>query len=196
MIRRTFHYLAAALLLTVISACVTINVYFPEAQTTEAAQEFIDRVIGPDQPSPPPPVSSGGGAISALLNLLIPAAHAQAKPNVDIDTPAIRAIQARMAERFEAKLKVEFDRGRVGLTQDARIALRDAQGLALKDRSALTALINEDNRDRDAVYRELAVANAQPAWEAQIREIFAREWIAKARPGWYYQDTSGAWQKK
>jgi len=46
------------------------------------------------------------------------------------------------------------------------------------------------------VYREIAVANGQPDWEDDIRETFARRWIANARTGWYYQDASGSWQRK
>jgi uncharacterized protein YdbL (DUF1318 family) len=29
-----------------------------------------------------------------------------------------------------------------------------------------------------------------------MRESFAKQWISRARPGWYYQDASGNWQKK
>ena len=56
--------------------------------------------------------------------------------------------------------------------------------------------VADENRDRQAVYREIAVANGHPEWEAQIRATFAKEWIQKARAGWYYQDASGAWKKK
>ena len=30
----------------------------------------------------------------------------------------------------------------------------------------------------------------------QIRATFAKEWIQKARSGWYYQDAGGAWKQK
>jgi len=26
--------------------------------------------------------------------------------------------------------------------------------------------------------------------------VFARQWIDSARPGWWYQDASGAWKQK
>lgn len=54
----------------------------------------------------------------------------------------------------------------------------------------------EENRDRSAVYREIAIANGHPEWEEQIQETFAKEWAQKARKGWYYQDASGAWRQK
>ena len=37
-----------------LSACVTINVYFPAAEAKEAAKEFVEKVIGPDAQAPAP----------------------------------------------------------------------------------------------------------------------------------------------
>jgi uncharacterized protein YdbL (DUF1318 family) len=194
--------LVTALLL---SACVTINVYFPAAQAQEAAKEFVDKVIGPaDQSAPPPPPAStkddqGSGKNSVgmiLLSLVIPAARAQAAPDITIRTPAIQAIQARMAQRFSSSLQPAFDSGALGFTRDGLVSVRDATRIALKDRVGVNQAVADDNRDRQAVYREIAVANGHPEWESQIRETFAKQWIASAHKGWWYQDSSGAWKQK
>ena len=55
---------------------------------------------------------------------------------------------------------------------------------------------SDENRDRAALYSEVANANNHPEWVSQIRATFAKGWIDKARAGWYYQDTAGAWQRK
>jgi predicted RNA-binding protein with TRAM domain len=60
--------------------------------------------------------------------------------------------------------------------------VRDATKVALKDRVAVNQAVAEDNRDRKAVYREIAVANGHPEWEGQIRDTFAKQWIASALP--------------
>ena len=194
--------LVTALLLT---ACVTINVYFPAAQAQEAAKEFVDKVIGPaDQAAPTPPPSSnkdnqGGGKNSVgmiLLSLVIPAAQAQSAPDITIRTPAIQAIQARMAQRFSAVLQPAFDSGALGFTRDGLVSVRDATRIALKDRVAVNQAVADDNRDRQAVYREIAVANGHAEWESQIRETFAKQWIASAHKGWWYQDAGGTWKQK
>ena len=65
----------------------------------------------------------------------------------------------------------------------------------MKDRVAVNQAVADDNRDRKAVYREVAVANGHPEWEGQIREVFARQWVASARPGWWYQ-SGGSWKQK
>ena len=201
--------LAASLLLT---ACVTINVYFPAAEAKEAAKEFVENVIG-DEASAPKPTTPGGSAwlretpseprsseprreFNWLALVGIGTAYAQERADISIKTPAIQAIQGRMATRFQAQLAAGFDAGALGLTRDGMVELRDASKLALKDRVAITQAVADDNRDRKAVYREVAVANGHPEWEAQIRGIFAQQWIASARSGWWYQDAGGSWKQK
>jgi len=194
----------AALVLT---ACVTINVYFPAAEAKEAAKQFVEKVIG-EEAQPPAPEqqdgNDGGGMASALpalrfdpLMLIgIAPAYAQGRPDITIKTPAIQAIQARMESRFDGSLRAGFDSGALGFSNDGLVVVRDAGKLGLKDRVAVNQAVADDNRDRKAVYREVAVANGHPEWESQIRGVFAKQWIASARGGWWYQDAGGGWKQK
>ena len=203
---RTLGMQAAAMAL--LAACVTINVYFPAAEAKEAAKQFVEKVIGdqaqPAQPAPetPKPESKPPGGMAMLdgfdpLMLLgIGEARAQSAPDITIKTPAIQAIQARMASRFDSDLRSGFDSGALGFTRDGLVVVRDAGKLALKDRVAVNQAVADDNRDRKAVYREVAVANNHPEWEAQIRGVFAKQWIDSAHSGWWYQDASGGWKQK
>jgi uncharacterized protein YdbL (DUF1318 family) len=198
MVRNLRWILAAALL--ALAACVTINVYFPAAEAEKAAREFVDDVIGRPAGGD---VDSGAGddtrgnrgasAPSIRFFEVFPSAYAQA--DINIRTPAIQAIRERMRSRFET-LRPHFASGAIGMTRDGRIAVRDPSALPLKDRATLNAAVAEDNRDRDAVYREIAVANGHPEWENDIRATFAREWIQAAGAGWYYQDAGGSWVQK
>ena len=194
----------------VLTACVTINVYFPAAEAKEAAKEFVEKVIG-DEAQQGTPANDGGGM--ALLGGQAPAtgldlrgfdplvlvgigeARAQGAPDINIKTPAIQAIQARMESRFDAKLRAGFDAGALGFSGDGLIVVRDASKLDLKDRVAINQAVADDNRDRNAVYREIAVANGHPEWEPKIRQIWAAQWIASAHGGWWYQ-SGGAWKQK
>ncbi|MEO5565064.1 MAG: DUF1318 domain-containing protein [Luteimonas sp.] len=189
----------AALVLT---ACVTINVYFPAAEAKEAARQFVEKVIGEDATPATPQDNSGGMAqvtptlrFDPLMLIGIAPAYAQGAPDITIKTPAIQSIQARMEARFNDSLRAGFDAGALGFTSDGMVVVRDAGKLALKDRVAINQAVSDDNRDRKAVYREVAVANGHPEWESQIRSVFARQWIASARSGWWYQD-GGAWHQK
>lgn len=194
-----------------LTACVTINVYFPAAEAKEAAREFVEKVIGDEAQAPRPEAGPGGQSagrvpqgemrlreiarrvdVWALVG--IGSAHAQS-PDITIKTPAIQAIQARMADRFDSQLRAGFDAGALGFAGDGTIVVRDAGKLPLKDRVAVNSAVADDNRDRKAVYREVAVANGHPEWEDRIREVFAKQWIDSARPGWWYQ-SGGAWKQK
>lgn len=191
--------------LLALTACVTINVYFPAAEAKAAAKQFVEKVIGDDaQPAPAQPPSDGGGGLARLERLQfdplmligIAPAHAQGAPDITIKTPVIQAIQARMAGRFDSQLRAGFDSGALGFTRDGLVVVRDATKLQLKDRVAVNQAVADDNRDRKAVYREVAVANGHPEWEDQIRGVFARQWVDSAHHGWWYQDASGSWKQK
>jgi uncharacterized protein YdbL (DUF1318 family) len=196
--RHTLSWTLLAAALALPAACVTINVYFPEAAAQKAAEQFVDKVIGeqaqPAQPSTdqPPPGKSPG---AMLLDLVIPSAYAQAA-DINIQTPQIQAIQARMRQRFSDVLSKFCASGAIGFTRDGLVAVRDAASIPLPDRARVNAAVADENRDRQAAYREIALANAHPEWEKQIRDTFAKQWIQQARPGWYYQDASGAWKQK
>jgi uncharacterized protein YdbL (DUF1318 family) len=201
-------------------ACVTINVYFPAAEAKAAAKEFVEKVIDQAQPATPPeekPADNGGGGMAIMMRipaqeparpyadssfdfdplalLGIGEAKAQGAPDITIKTPAIQAIQARMEARFDATLRAGFDSGALGFTSDGLITVRDPAKLALKDRVAMNTAVADDNRDRKAVYREVAVANGHPEWEGQIRNVFAKQWVDSARAGWWYQ-SGGSWKQK
>ncbi len=211
------HWMGMPVAATVLlSACVTINVYFPAAEAKEAAKQFVEKVINDadkveikddTKEAPTEPAASGGMAAlgTRLQSSLagfdpwvlvgVGSAQAQSAPDITIKTPAIQAIQARMEARFSSDLRAGFDSGALGFTADGMITLRDASKVALKDRVGLTSAVADDNRDRKAVYHEVAVANGHPEWEAQIRGVFAKQWISSARSGWWYQ-TGGAWKQK
>ncbi len=218
--RRWFAVPVAASLL--LSACVTINVYFPAAEAKEAAKEFVEKVINDNIPNENIPNDSmpaqppGGGmalqtsssstrvasrfafelpAFDPLMLLGIAPAYAQGQPDFSIQTPAIQAIQSRMEGRFASQLRSHFDSGALGFTEDGLVVVRDAAAIALKDRVPVNSAVADENRDRKAVYREIAVANNHPEWEGQIRTVFAKQWVDSAKSGWWYQ-RGGAWKQK
>jgi len=181
------RFSTTTLLSLLLAACVTVNVYFPEAEIENAAKEFVDEVIGDAPPATAPQTMHWRTAI---------ATQAFAAADLTIQTPAIKSIQDRMAARFQDKLSAHFDSGALGFKRDGSIEIRDLAKVGLSERTALKQLVAEDNRDRDAVYREIAVANDHPEWETEIRTTFAEQWIGQARKGWFYQAADGTWKQK
>jgi len=187
-----------------VAACVTINVYFPAAAAERAASEFVGDVLGEPQDDgalfdplrPDTGVSYlAYSAAVGLLNLVVPDAQAQ-QADIEINTPQINAIKARMAQRQQQSLNALFDSGAIGFTNDGLVAVRDRSAVGLQERRNLESVVADENRDRKAVYREIAVANGHPEWESDIQQTFAREWVQKAKRGWYYQNSAGQWVTK
>ena len=202
---RVVNVPVSLLLLLLVTACVTINVYFPAEAAVKAADRIILDVYGenPDGESKEQPAEKGPTswrqdapiptpvALRALNWLVAPA---QAEADISIDTPAIRQLKAKMEQRHR-QLAPHYTSGAVGMTTDGRITLRDQKLVPLKDRNAVKSLVSKENRDRDALYAEIARANGHPEWEGEIRQTFAKRWVANARSGWYFMD-GGSWKKK
>ena len=191
-------FLGAVFLL---AACVTINVYFPAAAAERAAEKFVGEVLGEPveegQLFDPldPPAGIVLLAAAGIADFFVADARAQ-QAEIDINTPQINAIKARMAERQRTQLGPLFDAGAIGFTSDGLVTVRDRSAVSLSERRSIESVVADENRDRKAVYREIAVANGHPEWEKDIQETFAREWVRNARKGWHYQDSGGAWQQK
>jgi uncharacterized protein YdbL (DUF1318 family) len=183
-------------------ACVTINVYFPEAAAAEAADRIIDKVRGEEsdgptsrlQPDDSDRPSFVYAVASGLGRLLISEANAQ-EP-VDFDKPSAEkaALENSLAARFGA-LRPYLDSGAVGLTDSGLLEIRDRNLVSLKDRNTVVQLVAAQNNDWNALYAEIARLNNHPEWQDSIRRTFAKRWIAKADTGWYYRE-GGAWKQK
>ncbi len=196
-----FKLLAICALL---SACVTINVYFPAAAAEKAADDFVKDVLKAapatnqsDKQSsilkrtdtPPVLLALAGNVLDLLIT------PARAAGDLNVATPAVRQVKASMQARAP-QLKPYLDSGAVGLTATGLVEIRDQNAIPLAERNQVKKLVSDDNADRNTLYREIAVANGHSEWEADIRKTFAQTWAQNAASGWYVQDASGAWRKK
>lgn len=127
--------------------------------------------------------------------LALASTSAIAQGNLEINTPAITQAKSAMAARH-AQLAPHYASGALGLGRDGTVQIRDANAIPLAQRGSVQAAVAAENADRAALYREIAKANGNPAWEADIRATFAQRWTDKAQPGWWVQNAQGAWQKR
>ncbi len=177
-----------------VTACVTINVYFPAAEAEDAAAKIVNKIIGEEEVYTQPIDENPQGFNFNPLGFLISSAHAQV--NINISSPAIVDITDRMKARYDSSLKSYLDNGVIGFSNQGFIEILNAKSLGLKDRQKAKKLVADENRDRKALYRELAVANGHPDWEQAIQNVFVKTWNDKAYTGWKYQDADGVWLTK
>lgn len=191
-----------ALVTLFIVACVTINVYFPEAAAVEAADRIIDKVRGeaPAEPTSrlrrddadaPNPVLAFAAGVGRLL-----VSDARAQEGVDFDRPSAEktALENSLAQRFP-QIRPYLDSGAVGLSESGLLEIRDRNLVPLRDRNQVVQLVAAQNNDWNALFAEIARLNNHPEWQDNIRRTFAERWIAKAEKGWYYRE-GGTWKQK
>lgn len=181
-----------------VSACVTVNIYFPAAAVERAADQIVKETWGgPGEPAKkvqPQSLSPNPNRTRAGFSL-VGRAYAQ-EADINVSNPAIRALKDSIKNRSES-IKPFMDRGNVGITRDGLLTIRTTDGLNLKERAEIQQLVEAENRDREALYLEIAKANNISRESIpKIKSIFAKSWIEQARSGWLIQDANGAWKKK
>lgn len=181
-----------------VGSCVTVNIYFPAAAVERAADQIVKETWGNQaekmKKEQPQSRFVDPEAVRVMFNP-VNEAHAQ-EADINVSNPAIRALKDSIKNRSDS-IKPYMDRGNVGISRDGLLTVRTTEGLNLKERAEAQQLVDAENRDREALYLEIAKAN-NIARESvpKIKTIFARSWIEQARPGWWIQDAQGNWKKK
>jgi uncharacterized protein len=185
-------------LVLLLSACVTVNIYFPAAAVQRAADEIVKETWGGPNGTPDrvQPQSRLRSAPPRSLSFSVVSQALAQEPDINVSNPAIRGLKESIKRRSGA-IKPYMDRGNAGINQDGLLAVRSTDGLNLKERAELQQLIEAENRDREALYVEIAKANNIPGEAVpKIKGIFAKSWIDQAQPGWWIQDPQGTWKRK
>lgn len=203
---KTARVLKFLTVLLFITGCITVNVYFPAAAAEQAADRIIREIYGEKAEGMQKPAPEQGNNQSShgnfrepgfainLLDFIVPAAQAQGA-DIDISTPAINSLKEKMKRR-NSQLQPYYESGAIGMDSKGLLTLRDPRAVSIKERNTVNQLIAAENQDRNALYAEIARANGHPEWEDDIRQTFARRWVANAPSGWYFKDNSGNWKQK
>jgi uncharacterized protein YdbL (DUF1318 family) len=176
-------------------ACITVNIYFPEATVRQTAEEIVNDIQKKaTEKAGEEPIKQLSAMPQLVSFSLAPVTFTQQETTVS--NPAIRALKEAIADHL-AQLMPSFAAGNVGLTNMGLVAIRSESGLNLQAKAALRKLVKEDNADRMKLYQEVAKAlNIEAGQVERIQKIFAENWIKGAKPGWWVQQEDGAWVKK
>ncbi len=182
-------------------ACVTINVYFPEAAVKELAAEIEDAVEDRAKAATPADGAEAPAANASVTGWLAALAlgtpvYADEVPGPAVSNPAIRKIVESRAKRLPqlADLKAK---GVIGEGRDASVVIRGLDALGLKERAEAQKLVKAENEDREAMFKEMAAETGVDLSQlARIREAYAETLREKARPGEWIELPDGTWQAK
>ncbi|MGC8590864.1 YdbL family protein [Acidithiobacillus sp.] len=212
--------LLGLILALALSACVTVNIYFPAAAAQKLADKVVEQVYQAEArkpavaapgistaPAVSAPTRSAVGPLSMLsspwhlagyvLNLGFSSVSGQASAaaNLDASSPEVVAAKDRL-EDFVPQIRPYLQSGAVGFTAAGLVAVRDLNAVPLAQRAQVSALVATNNTLLQNLYQAIANANGHPEWEAQIQATFAQAWINKAPPGRWFQNSAGQWQQK
>jgi uncharacterized protein YdbL (DUF1318 family) len=183
----------AGLTLALLS-CITVNIYFPEAEVKKAAEDIVKEVQGADKNKEKKDETKKETVAQSHAFSLVLGLYAQQA--TEVSSPRIRAIKASMIARFE-QLVPSYDAGRIGIGIDGLLQIRSEEGLSLQDKSVLRKLVNDENKDRKDLYAEVTKAmNIDASKVGDVQRIFADQWIGAAHTGWMIQKPDGSWVKK
>ena len=191
------------LLMILMVSCVTVNIYFPAAAIQKAADQIVDDVHKAPEQKPeqspgqkPEQVPDKSSELPWFRMVGVGVSEAQAAAvDLNVSTPAIRALKASIANRYP-QLQPLYAKGAIGETNTGSVVVRDVGALSLKEKADLSRLVDEENRDRAALYTEIVKANnLDMGTLAEVQKLFANSWRAKSPGGWIQQD-NGQWVKK
>lgn len=190
------------LLIFGLGSCVTINIYFPAAAVEKAADKIVDEVWGGKEVKPAAPEKGNkpqsfiNHLFKFALTVMSPAEAFAQEADINVTTPAIRALKDSIKERAGA-LQSYLDKGNAGIASNGLLAVRSVEDAGLKDKALIKRLVDAENADRNNLYAEIAKANKFPPEKVkEIGEIFAKSWISQAKKGWWIQDAGGRWSMK
>ena len=167
-----------------LSACVTINIYFPAEKVETVAGEIVEEIRGPDEDMEKEEENTADkkqgffGSKPVFASLV---ATAYAQEVTEVSNPTIRGLKDRMKARFP-QLKPWYQKGVLTEGNDGFVKMGSTQQLGIKDKSAVRNLTAAENKDREQLYREVAKAlNIDASQVDKVAGIFAKEWQKSVR---------------
>lgn len=182
------------MVLSLVAACVTVNVNFPESAVQKAADDYVKELYrAKEKQKQPSPESTGKPQASRLS--LFPEAYAAELDSSDIrfDSPKLRAIQGKQAAIVD-ELKKQKRAGFIGETNEATLALRDGDKLPPPIRAKIEKLIQQENGYRQDQYS--AIQSEKNFQIQDVKRTFMRAYQSESPSGTWVQNANGAWERK
>ena len=175
--RHTKKLFAATLfVIFFIWACVTINIYFPAEKVESVAGKIVHDIRGEKEEKETKRNGDKQSALAILIAQILSPSTAYAQEVIDVSNPTIRGLKEKMKARYGA-MKSYYQNGILKERSDGYVGIANAEGLGLKKKRDIKALVDAENKDRRQLYQEVAKAmSIDPNQLNQVAEIFAKEW--------------------
>jgi len=203
-ILKNAYLLTFSFALVAITACVTVNVNFPESSVQKATDEFVRelyRARDKDKPAKSEEKSEEKSSFLRQLDAieLFPTAHAAdgaISGEIHLDSSKAMKIKEQMAGRVN-EIITQKKAGFLGETNEGTLVLRGAADMKPILKKKLEKLVADENKDREALYSDFADENQMSSKNAKaIKRSFTRSFQGESPSGTWVQDPDGKWAQK
>ena len=157
-------------------ACVTINIYFPAEKVESLATDIVDDVRDRESGNAGDQNEGQKESLLDAIKYALGPASAWAQEATEVSNATIRALKEKMKGRYTL-MKPYYEKGALTEQDDGYVAIGKDADFGLKEKRDLNSLIDAENKDRRALYEEVAKAlNIDPSQVDRIAKIFAKEW--------------------
>lgn len=188
--------LAAGTMITQ-TACVTVNVNFPESAVQKATDDYVRDLYKAKEKGKPAPSSEQSSTPASKLTtffskVLIQDAYAD---DFKVQSAKADTIKARLKSRLDDLISQKRS-GNVGESNDGKLVVK-AAGLPPLLMKKVKTLVDEDNSDRMDLYKEVANLNGLGgSGISTVQKSFARSFQSISPSGTWVQDSDGNWTRK
>ena len=182
-------------ILSIVMACVTVNVYFPAKEVEKKAGDIIDdiRKMEPALPTSP---SGPQSSINHLKMFIFNRGLAYAQKGGEASSPVIQNLKQQIRERFP-RLVPFYQKGGIGEGRTGLVEILDNNNLTAVEKKEVKPLVEAENRDRRALYQEVAKSmNISSDQIGKVQRIFANKWQQSSERGWWIQKEDKTWVQK
>lgn len=168
--------IASFFCLCTLLACVTINIYFPAEKVETVAEDIVGDIRGREGTQDQPSKEGEKNSLLQTIRTCMSPATAWAQEVTEVSNATIRGLKERMKSRYQ-QMKPYFSKGLLKEGKDGYVSMGDLSGLDLREKRDLKSLVEAENQDRKALYKEVAKAlDIDPSQIDRIAGIFAKEW--------------------
>ncbi|MBY0471691.1 YdbL family protein [bacterium] len=191
-----------------LGACVTVNVNFPESAAQKATDDYVRdlykaRERGKSTPTPPAAGKQSSQNEFIFLDWSIGktawAAESAAPTEAalfSLNSDKARTIKSNQAGRIDKLVKYKA-KGLIGETNAGKVKLMDTGKVAELERNLVNALVQAENKDRDALYEEAVRLNGLSSEGLRnVEKTFARSFQGMSPTGTPIQAPDGSWSHK
>jgi uncharacterized protein YdbL (DUF1318 family) len=195
----TLAALAALACALAATACVTVNVNFPEATVQKASDDYVKDLYrakekGRIEPAVTPQASASPTAGSSWF--IANAMAAEIPSSFRMDNAAISAVKQSQAGRI-GQIAAAARAGQVGETNDGKLAVDPGNTLKPLLKKGVQPLVDAENKDREKLYKEVIELNSMSKNRLKdVEKSFSRSFQDAAPAGTWLQDESGKWAQK